>query len=471
MKVLLIHPPISMTEDTPPLFNSLPLGLGYIAAVLEQNDIDVRIIDGYIEGLNREKLSKELDAYSPDLVGVSVVTPRAKQGLEIARIIKEKSPKTYVVLGGPHITALGQEVVTHDEVDIGVIGEGENTMLELVKALENEKDLSSVAGIIYQDKDGQVIRTKSREMIKNLDDLPRPAYHLLPIGKYNPPAAWSKRTDGTYANIITSRGCPHSCTYCDVRITFGRRYRTHSPEHVVDELEYLYKEFKVRNISFRDSIFNLNKERIKQICRLMIKRGLDISWECNGRVNYVDEELLRVMKESGCWQIQYGVESGNQEILNKASRNTTIDQIREAFKLTKKVGLEVHGYFMVGLPGETKETLKDTIKLAKEISPDLVGFTIAIPFPGTEFFEWAKEHKYLRTDDWNSFVYNTAIVETPQLSINDLLDAQKKALRSYYLRPSQILKQALKMRSFNDLKTNIGYAKVLLFSFKDIYRG
>ncbi|NOY39934.1 MAG: radical SAM protein, partial [Nitrospirae bacterium] len=229
--------------------------------------------------------------------------------------------------------------------------------------------------------------------------------------------------------------------------------------------------FKVRNISFRDSIFNLNKERIKQICRLIIKRGLDISWECNGRVNYVDEELLRVMKESGCWQIQYGVESGNQEILNKASRNTTIDQIKEAFKLTKKVGLEVHGYFMVGLPGETKETLKDTIKLAKEISPDLVGFTIAIPFPGTEFFEWAKEHKYLRTDDWNSFVYNTAIVETPQLSINDLLDAQKKALRSYYLRPSQILKQALKMRSFNDLKTNIGYAKVLLFSFKDIYRG
>ena len=471
MKVLLISPPISMTDQNLPLFNSLPLGLGYIASMLEQNNIKVKILDAYVEGLNREKLRKELDAYSPDMVGVSVVTPRAKQCLEIAKIIKEKSPNTLVVLGGPHITALGHEVVTHDEVDIGVIGEGEITMLELVKAIENGDGLNNVAGIIYQGEDGQVIRTKEREMIKNLDDLPRPAYHLLPIGTYNPPAAWSKRADGTYANIITSRGCPHSCTYCDVRITFGRRYRTHSPEHVVDELEYLYKEFNVRNISFRDSIFNLNKERIKQICRLMIQRGLDISWECNGRVNYVDEELLRVMKDSGCWQIQYGVESGNQEILDKAARNTTIQQIKDAFSLTKKVGLEVHGYFMVGLPGETKETLKDTIRLAKEISPDLVGFTIAIPFPGTEFFEWAKEHKYLRTDDWNSFVYNTAIVETPQLSINDLLAAQKKALRSYYLRPSQIIRKALKMRSFNDLKINLGYAKVLLFSFKDIYKG
>ncbi len=471
MKVLLITPSISMTEDTIPLFNSLPLGLGYIAAVLEENDIDVKILDGYVTGLNREKLRKELNTYSPDIVGISVVTPRVKQALDISRIVKERNPENYVVLGGPHITALGEKVINEDDVDIAVLGEGEFTMLDLVKAIENRDDLSRVSGILYKKRDGEVIRTKSRGLVKDLDQLPHPAFHLLPIGKYNPPAAWSKRRKGSYANIITSRGCPNSCSYCDVGLTFGRRYRMHSPEHVVEELKYLYNEFNVRNISFRDSIFILSKKRIKKLCELINERGLDISWECNGWVNYIDEDLLKTMKESGCWQIQYGVESGNQEVLNKASRNTTIEQIREAFRLTKKVGLEVHGYFMVGLPGETKETIEDTIRLAKEINPDLVGFTIATPFPGTEFYKWATENKYLKINDWNSFVYNTAIVETPQLSIKELIEAQERALKSYYLRPGQIFKKIIKMRSLNDLKTNLGYARVLLFSFKDIYRG
>ncbi len=473
MKVLLIHPPISMTKPTLPYFNSLPLGLGFIAAVLEKNKIDVKILDGYVLGLDAQQLEKELDAYSPDIVGVSVVTPRAKQGLEIARIVKKKNPKTHVVLGGPHVSALGENVVIEDEVDIGVVGEGEATMLELVDVLGSGGDLSSVNGILYKEN-GEVKKTKPRELLKDLDQLPHPAYHMLPIdkGKYNPPGAWSRGRKGNYANMTTSRGCPHKCSYCDVHVTFGNNYRVHSPEYVVDELEYLYKKFNVSNFSFRDSIFTLNKKRIMRICELIEERGLSkkISWVCNGRVNYVDEELLKAMKSAGCWQVQYGVESGNQEILNKAARGTTIPQIKAAFAATKKAGLNVHGYFMVGLPGETKETVKDTVKLAKAISPDLIGFSVAIPFPGTEFYKWAVEHDHLKIEDWNSFVYNTAIVETPQMSISDVLKAQKWALRSYYLRPSVIFRRIMQIRSFNDLKTNLVYAKILLFSVKDIYR-
>ncbi len=470
MKVLLINPPISMTEDTIPLFNSAPLGLGYIAAVLEKENIDVKIIDGYVKGLKREQIEDAIESYSPDIVAISVVTPRAKQGLEISRIVKEKRADICTILGGPHITALSDEVIKHKEVDITVIGEGEFTMLELVTAIADKKDLRSVAGIKYK-KDGEVIETESRPLIKDLDQIPHPAFHLLPIGEYNPYPSNSKGRPGKFANIITSRGCPHKCTYCDVKLTFGRSFRVHSPEYVIEEIEYLYHNYNVRNISFRDSIFNLRKERIKEICALIVKRGLDISWECNGRVNYVDEDLLRTMKDAGCWQIQYGVESGNQEILDKAARNTTIQQIKDAFKLTKKAGLEVHGYFMVGLPGETKATIKDTIKLAKLISPDLVGFTIAVPFPGSEFYEWAVKNGYLKIEDWNSFVFNSAIVETPELSRQDVLDAQKHALMSYYLRPKQIIKLIMKMRTVEDLKTNIGYAKILLFKFKDIYHG
>ncbi len=470
MKVLLITPPISMTEDTLPRFNSAPLGLGYIAAVLEQNGVEVKIIDGYVEGLDKDKLSNELDSYAPDVVGVSIVTPRIKQALEISDIVKAKSPRTQMVLGGPHITALGHEVIKHGSVDVAVIGEGEYTMLDLIKALDRDGDLQGVKGILFKD-DGQVINTGGRPMVKDLDQIPHPAFHLLPIGKYTPYPSNTKGRPGNFANIITSRGCPHHCTYCDVKLTFGRSFRVHSPEYVIEEIEHLYDKYNVRNFSFRDSIFNLKKERIIRICELIIERGLDISWECNGRVNYVDEDLLRTMKAAGCYQIQYGVESGNQEILNRAARNTTIEQIKEGFRLTKKAGLEVHGYFMVGLPGETKETIKDTIRLAKEISPDLVGFTLAVPFPGSEFYQWAKDNGYLKIDDWNSFTFGSAIVETPDLSIEDMIAAQKRALRSYYLRPSQIIKQLKKIRSFNDLKTHLGYAKVLLFSFKDIYRG
>lgn len=470
MKVLLINPPISMTEEKIPLFNSAPLGLGYIAAVLERNSIDVRIIDGYVKGFNKKQLENELEAYSPDIVGISVVTPRAKQGLEISRIVKEKKGDIYTVLGGPHITALSDDIISHTEVDVAVIGEGEFTMLDLANAVANNKDLHSVAGIKYK-KDGKVIETKSRQLIRDLDQIPYPAFHLLPIGEYNPYPSNSKGRSGKFANIITSRGCPHKCTYCDVQLTFGRGFRVHSPEHVIKEIEHLYHNYNVRNISFRDSIFNLKKERIKEICALIVRKGLDISWECNGRVNYVDEELLRTMKAAGCWQIQYGVESGNQEILDKAARNTTIQQIKDAFKLTKKAGLEVHGYFMVGLPGETKKTIKDTIKLAKSINPDLVGFTVAVPFPGSEFYEWATKNNYLKIENWNSFVFNDAIVETPELSRQDILDAQKYALRSYYLRPKQIIKLLMKMRSLEYLKTYIGYAKILLFRFKDIYHG
>lgn len=474
MKVLLIHPPISMTEDTSPYFNSLPLGLGYIAATLEKNGIDVKIIDAYVLGLDARRLEKELDDYSPDIVGVSIVTPRAKQGLEIAKIVKNKSPKTHMVLGGPHISAIGEKVIEEDAVDVTVFGEGEITMLELVNALGSGGNLANIASIMYKEN-GVVKTTMTRQLMKQLDQLPHPAYHLLPIGqgKYNPPGAWSRGGRGNYANMTTSRGCPHTCSYCDVHVTSGNKYRVHSPEYVVEEMENLYKNFNVRNYSFRDSIFTLNKKRIMRICELIHERGLhkDISWVCNGRVNYVDEELLRAMKSAGCWQVQYGVESGNQAILDKAARGTTINQIKEAFALTKKTGLNVHGYFMVGLPGETKETVKDTVKLAKEISPDLIGFSIAIPFPGTDFYNWAVKNDHLRIEDWNSFVYNTAIVETPKMSIQDVLDAQTWALRSYYLRPSQILRRILKLRSFNDLKSNIVYAKTLLFSVKDIYRG
>ncbi len=439
--------------------------------MLEVNGFNVKVIDGQVTWLNSIRLEKEIDDYSPDMIGISVVTPRAKQALEIASIVKRKKPEICVVLGGPHITALDGQVITKDDIDVVVLGEGEYTMLDLVKAMSGNKDLSAIAGILYKEKDGSVVRTKRREMVKDIDRLPHPAFHLMPIDKYTPPAAWPNRKKGAYANLMTSRGCPHQCTYCDVNITFGRKYRMHSPEYVLDDIECLYHKHKVKNFSFRDSIFTLHKDRVKKICRLINERGLDISWECNLRVNYVDYDLLKMMKDAGCGLVRYGVESGSQEVLNNACRNTTLDQIRQAFKVTKKAGLEVHGYFMLGLPGETKKTIKDTIKFAKEISPDSVGFTIAIPFPGTEFYNWAKEHDYLRIDDWNSFVYNSAIVETPSLSIKDLMKIQEWALKSYYLRPSQIFKQFIQMRSWNDLTTNMKYAKLLLFRSRDIHSG
>lgn len=455
MDVLLIYPH-SSTSSIEEGIKVPPLGLAYLAAVLEKNGYSVRILDLNAQPKLSSNFKDILLEDKPGIVGITCLTPFYSAVLSLARITKEVTTAR-VIIGGAHATALPEELLKSNVIDYVVLGEGESTLVELTGSLLNrENKPESIKGIAYI-KDSTFYKTPPREYIQNLDDLPIPARHLLPIDKYKSPQYQQSKV----TSIITSRGCPYSCIFCDYRFLMGPKFRRRSPQNVVNEIEECIHKYNIQHISFRDSTFTFDEKWIHEFCQLLQDRNLKIDWDCNGRVNLVTTKMLDEMKKAGCSLISYGIESGDQGILDFAHKNLTTEQSIDALKITRKSGIQTLSYIIIGLPGENPQTIRKTINLAIKLDSDYTQFSLATPFPGTPLYDYAREHNLIRPGViWDDFSpINKAILRTEALNFDELEKALKQAYRSYYLRPGYIVKRALSLRPGN-IKQNLAGLKM-----------
>jgi anaerobic magnesium-protoporphyrin IX monomethyl ester cyclase len=430
-----------------------PLGLAYLAAVLEKEGIDVSITDGS-RGLSLAQVMDELKEYEPDVVGISCTTPTFLDAIGLAEAVRQAFPQVITVLGGAHVTAIPQEAMLEEVFDVGVIGEGEVTFLELVQGMEDKRDLDKVDldqinGLAFR-RDDQVVMTHPRQRIKDLDSLPHPARHMLPpLSAYRPtPASYRKLP---LAVMMTSRGCPYRCTFCD-RGVFGNYVRAHSPERILDEIEELIQRYGAREIRFFDDTFTINRKQVMKVCEMIIERGLRFPWTCLTRVNTVDKDLLRLMKEAGCWQVLYGLESGDPGMLKRLNKGSSVEQNVQAVRLALEVGLGVRGDFIIGTPGETMESLENTLAFTKRVGLDYAHFNKFVPYPGTELYESLVAEGY-QFDSKNlpPIVDHAAVMYVPDgLTREQVKEFLDRAHREFYLRPSHIIRRLLRTGSWHE---------------------
>lgn len=431
-----------------------PLGLAYIASYLEKNGITVKIIDAIAEEQEIQDLLEGLTEV-PDFIGITATTITIKSALENAAICKAKFPKAIIVLGGVHPTLVPEEVLNNEKVDYVIRGEGEIAFLNLI----NGKELEKIDGLSYK-KGGEYFHNPYGELIKDLDTLPFPAYHLLPITKYKPALGSHKRLPAI--SMISTRGCPGKCTFC-LGSYLGGYVRMHSVKYLIEQIKMLQHDYGIKEISFYDDTFTTYKLKVQEFCRKLLKENIDLTWVCFARVDFVDEKTLRLMKEAGCHQIMYGIESGNKKILKNIRKMTSLPKAIEIVALTKKIGIECRAAFMFGNPGETEDTMKQTLKFAKKLDPDIAIFNITTPYPGTEMYSWADKNNYLKTKDWSKYDLSNAIMELPTVSSEKVEEFYQKAHKEFYSRPLFLLKKILKLRSFDDIKTAMKGASAVFF--------
>ncbi len=415
MKVLLIYSyPIEKRVYYEEDIQVPPIGIYYIGAILKDNGYNVDILNWYKEE-NIKHIEHILREKNPDIIGFSVLNANRWSSIEIAGIAKKINPYVKIVFGGPGATFLYKHILKNFPIiDYIVMGEGEYTFLELTQSIEMErKDLSHIKGIAFRKKDN-IILTKKRELISDLDSLPIPAKYF------------------TYQHVCSSRGCPWNCLFCGSPMFWGRKLRFRSPNNFVDELELLYKK-GINFFYFCDDNLSIKKERIIEICKQILKRGLDISWYAISRVSYVDEEVLYWMRMAGCIQISYGIESGSKEIRKILNKPLSDKDIKNAFHLTKKYGILPRAYFIYGSPTETWHTIKETIALMHIIKPLSCVFYILDIFPGTELYERVKMALKLDEDIWLNKIEGIMYWELdPNLSETLILDFGKKLRESFY---------------------------------------
>lgn len=387
LKIALVNPRVESYSSTLP-----PLGLLYIAAVLEQAGFIPRVFDIYPYD---DRDFATLTDYCPDVVGMTVLTDYWARAVEVSALVKTHLPQTVFIVGGVHVTALPEESLAALDATIGVIGEGERTLLELCECIASGVPWQGVYGIIFRNTAGEFARTPARPHIENLDEIPFPSRHLLDFEQYLVPPGiirghWTERS----TTVMTSRGCPFSCIWCGSQCTFGRKVRNRSVENVVAEIEHLVTEFAIDTVWFVDDTFTLNKKRVLDFCRLMTERRIQITWGCQAHVKTADEEMFLAMKKVGLVQLDFGVESGSNRVLNSLKKDSTDEAIRRAFAITRKAGLRTTATFMFGSPGETIEDVEQTMQLAQEIRPDFVSSFFITPYPGTELMDMAEANSW-----------------------------------------------------------------------------
>lgn len=425
-----------------------PLGLASIGAYLESKGLKVKIVDMQAKRLTPEELPPFIDGERPSFIGITATTMTISNAYAIVKILKELFPGSKIVLGGVHPTVLPDEVLGNSNVDYCIRGEGEETIWELIE----DREPHGILGLSYR-MDTEFIHNPPRPPLLDLDNLPPPAYHLLPMDRYYPALGSYKRLPAM--SMMATRGCPGRCTFCYGDM-LGKRIRYRSASKLIEEVKYLIKTYDIKEIQFYDDTFTAIRKNVREFSTLVLNdEGIDLSWSCFARVDTVDLETLALMKEAGCHQIMYGVESGDEEILSNINKKTTLHQAKEAVRLTKKAGIDVRVAFMLGSPGETEESIKRTIRFAIELDPELVIFNITTPYPGTQMFGWAKENGYLFTKDWSKYDLSHMVMDLPSIDSAKVEECYHKAYRYFYLRPSFILKRLSKIRSLNDIQMNL----------------
>lgn len=413
------------------------ISLASLAGSLFRDGADAHILDLSVERDPESALRETVENFTPDFVGVTFTTALFESAQHIGAKVKELRPQAALIAGGVHPTTLPEDVLQNSAFDIVCIGEGEETIREIVAG----KDLKDILGIGYRDN-GAIKINPRRPLISDMDNLPLPAWHLYDRNKYYVPRIIARRRP--VGAMETSRGCVFGCIFCN-KTVFERRFRHKSPERVVDEMEYMLKS-GFREIHIWDDGFSTDLRRAKEICELIIKRKLHFAWNLpNGlRVDRLDEEFLLLLKRAGCYRVSIGVESGNQEVLDDVNKNLTLDQIRAAVKLIKKVGIESLGFFILGFPKDTEATMQESIDFAKELDLDLIKTGIIMPLPGTPLFQrWQNEGRII-SYDWSKYIFHAAesgVYRHPTLSYETIRRYYDKFYRELYLSPKFIWKR------------------------------
>ncbi|MCK5043460.1 radical SAM protein [Candidatus Pacearchaeota archaeon] len=415
---------------------------------------DCKILDLQVVEKPFHEIEKTLNEYQPDLVGLTFTTLLFEEAKKVAKFIKEKYPSTKIIAGGVHSSIYPEEVIKEKNIDIVSMGEGDITIQEIVK----NKSLKNIKGIVYKDKKGEIKKNSPRELIKNLDELPMPAWHLFNAKIYMNPKAIAR--ESPVGTIGTSRGCVYGCIYCNKSV-FGRAFRAKSATRVVDEFELLLKN-GFKEIHVWDDMFATNLKRAKEICDEIIKRRLRFTWqlECGVRVDCVDREFFEKCAKAGCYKVAFGFESGNDHILESIGKGATTQQARNAVRWAKQAGMETSGFFMVGLPEDTKKTMDQTIDFACSLGLDYAKATILVPLPSTPVFEEFEKKGLLKTKDWSKYNFHTAsrVYDHPTLDWETLGKYYDKFHKKFYFRPSYILNRLIRSIKKKELLDDIKMA-------------
>jgi anaerobic magnesium-protoporphyrin IX monomethyl ester cyclase len=455
MKILLINPPsqgsrtagINGIIDTL-FYNSPPLGLGFLAAVLEREGHEVAIVDAPVERKLVRDLVRQAREQRPDLVGFTATTTYLSSALETVRGIRAALPGARICMGGPHFTGHPELLLDNPELDFGVRGEGELTLREAVAAIEAGEPVDDIPGVAVA-RDGALHLAPPRPLIEDLDSLPMPARHLMPLQRYRPLPNDQRRLPKT--SLIMSRGCPFQCIFCD-KTTFGASYRAFGPERVVEEMAHVVDRYGVRDIAFVDSTFTPYPGRIDRVLDAMEANPVPVSWTASCRANLLDREILRRMRDAGCWRIRIAIESGNDDILRTIRKGVTRQQFEHTVRTAAELGLSVKGFFMVGHIGETAASMQESIDFACSLPLDDVTVQINTPLPGTPQHAICKDHGTLVERGPESFTFFEPVFVPHGLTAEQLLAAHRHFYRSFYLRPRTARRLARDFRSPSDLR-------------------
>lgn len=437
-----------------------PLTLLYTASILEKEGFDVLMIDANGFDIGIEEIERKIKKFKPEILLTRFAIDTIPFDAKVVKIAKKVNPKCLTLVRSKIISdsqILQKEVFKKYPIDFLIMGDVEIVVPEVVKAKAGNKDLLKVAGLAYF-KGGKVKITGFAPKFSDLNKMPYPAYHLSGgISCYKTGTQWSP-----FTNVFSSRGCPYHCVFCSGHDT----YQARNPKSVVDELEWLVKNYNLKNFYFFDDIFTVNQKRTKELCQEIIKRGLKLRWSCGTRVDCVSQDLLNTMKKAGCWMVCYGIESGNQEILDRNLKNFKLEQAEDAVKMTQKAGIAAYAMMVLGLPGETKETIKKTFKFIDKINPDYAQYCVAVPFPNTPFFDEYKKKGWITTFDWTRYnPLGFPVISTPEISDEELNKLHYEAYRRFLLRPSFLLRRL----SINNWKWNLVGAKFLAVRLGTIF--
>lgn len=458
MNILLLNPPFidefSRTVRRPSVTDGstiyYPIWLAYAAGAAENAGHNVSLIDGpseglYFQGLHRgEDILDPLNLFIPDLVVCDTSAVSLYNDLQVAGHIKEKYPETFILLVGVHPSALPEETLKLSlNIDAVAMGEYDYTILDIANALDKKQPLNDIDGLVFR-SGSRIIRNNERSKITNLDDFP--FVSSIYEKHLNYKNYFSSSANYPMMMIITSRGCPFQCSYCvHPQVLQGKEYRSRSAENVVDEFEYIVNHFPdIKEIGIEDDCFSIDKKRVEKICDLLIKRAIDINWYCNVRGD-LDYNLLKKMKEAGCRLVSVGFESGCQNILDNIHKNITIKDYYEFAKNAKMAGILIKGCFIIGSPGDERETMAKSYKFARKLGCDTVRFYPLYLYPGTEAFTWAKENKFIEKDEFSDWLMEdglqNCILNLKDLSAKDMVYLSDHYEKKYCFRPKYLLKK------------------------------
>ncbi|MBP7231919.1 MAG: radical SAM protein [Syntrophaceae bacterium] len=456
-RILLIKPNIASAPRVIPA-NNPPMGLMYLASYLRSLDPDrnIRIIDMALEELTPDDLLPILKEFQPDICGISCLTMNAKNSLRISELIKKWNPKCYVTLGGPHPTLMPDKALDSQFVDCCVVGEGEETTHRLISALENNKPYESIDGISYRDGKNTVMNKRPPSL--DIKHLPWPAYDLIPVKKYfksKIPPHSGRVKYSEYMTVMSSRACPYGCIYC--HNIFGKEFRAREPEEFVEEMVMLKKDYGVKEFHMIDDVFNLQRERVLKICELIRQKlpGIAIAFPNGLRTDLLDKDTLSALKQSGMYYFAAGIESGSPEIQKVIKKNLNHAKALQAIEDAARMGIIVHGFFMMGFPGETEEQINMTIDFARKSSLNTAGFFAVTAYPETELYEMAKQIGVALPDNFDTYHYHHNTLNLTNMSLSRLQSLRKKAYWNFYCHPERIYKIISMTPRKTDILTNL----------------